>query len=283
VSADSGGVAEADVSGAELSALGVFAAELKAQRQRLGWTQVELGDKIGYSGSFVSDIERCERTPSLDFAQRCDKEAGLPGSFVRLQELTRREAYPSWFYPVIPLEREAVRIHAWELGSIPGLLQTEDYARAHIRSGRPQDSDDGIDRLVAARLNRQEILTGDHPPLLWCVIDEGVLRQLVGGPDVMAAQLDRLIEAARMPGIVLQVLPFSAIDHAGADGPITVYEMTEVPAVAYAECYSGGRIVEGHAEVSSLMTVVNIIRASALAPPESLELIRRIRSEINDH
>jgi transcriptional regulator with XRE-family HTH domain len=270
------------VTGAESSALGVFAAELKAQRQRLGWTQVELGDKIGYSGSFISDVERCERTPSVDFAQRCDKEMGVPGTFVRLQELTRREAYPSWFYPVIPLEREAVRIHAWELGSVPGLLQTEEYARAHIRSGRPQDSDDDIDRLVAARLSRQEILTGDHPPLLWCVIDEGVLRHLVGGPVVMSAQLDRLIDAARMPGIVLQLLPFGAIDHPGADGPITVYEMAEVPAVAYTECYSGGRIVEGHAEVSSLMTVVNMIRASALAPPESRELIRRIRSEIND-
>ena len=126
------------------------------------------GDKIGYSGSFISDIERCERSPSVAFAQRCDGEMGVPGTFVRVQELTRREACPSWFYPVIPLEREAVRIHAWELGSVPGLLQTEEYARAHIRSGRPQDSDDDIDRLVAARLGRQEILTGDHAPLLCC-------------------------------------------------------------------------------------------------------------------
>lgn len=274
--------AEANVTAAESSAIGVFAAELKAQRQRLGWTQVELGDKIGYSGSFISDVERCERTPSLDLAQRCDKEMGLPGSFVRLHELTRREAYPSWFYPVIPFEAKAVRIHAWEPLLVPGLLQTETYAHDLIRVTRPQDSDDAVGRLVTARMERQEILSRDKPPLLWYVLDEGVLHRLVGGPSVMGAQLDRLIAAASMPGTVIQVLTFAAGEGIGGDGPICVYEFPDAPTVCYTECYRGGRVVEDHAEVGEMMTKVSMIRASALSRRDSLELMRRIRSEIND-
>ena len=129
-------------------------------------------------------------------------------------------------------------------------------------------------------MERQRILAGDKPPLLWYVIDEGALRHMIGGPAVMGAQLDRLIEAAGLPGVVVQVLPFRAHDNAGADGAITIYEFAEAPAVCYTECYSGGRIVEGRDEVAELMTVMSLIRASALSPHESLDLIGRIRSEI---
>jgi len=96
----------------------------------------------------------------------------------------------------------------------------------------------------------------------------------------MGAQLDRLSEAASLPGIVIQVLPYTADNNAGTDGPITVYEFAEVPTVAYTECYAGGRIVEDRAEVASLITVVNLIRASALSQRETLDLIRKIRSEL---
>jgi transcriptional regulator with XRE-family HTH domain len=283
VSVERCGIAEANVTGAESSALGVFAAELKAQRQRLSWTQVELGDKIGYSGSFISDIERCERTPKLDFAERCDKEMGLPGTFVRVQELTRRDAYPSWFYPVIPFEAKAVRIHAWEPLLVPGLMQTEDYARNLIRVTRPQDSDDAVDRLVSARLERQEILSRDQPPLLWYVLDEGVLHRMVGGPSVMSAQLERLITAASTPGTLIQILTFATGEGIGGDGPISVFEFPDASTVCYTECYRGGRLVEDHAEVAEMMTKVSLIRAAALSRRESLELMRRIRSGINDH
>jgi hypothetical protein len=118
--------------------------------------------------------------------------------------------------------------------------------------------------------------------MLWYVIDEGALRHVVGSPAVMGAQLDRLIEASDLPGIVIQVLPFTADNHAGCDGPITVFEFTDAPTVCYTECYSGGRIVEAREEVAGLMTVISMLRASALPPRESRELIRQIRSQIND-
>jgi len=263
------------------TSLAAFASQLRAWRQQMGWTQVETGDKLGYSASLVSGVETMDKNPTADFAKRCDTVFGMPGTFETLHELVAREAYPAFFAPVVPFEREAVRIHGWELGAIPGLLQTEDYARSLIRVSRPMDSDTAVDRLVAARIERQAILTRDNPPMLWYVIDEGVLRHLTGGPAVMGAQLDRVIEAAGTPGIVIQVLPFTA-DHAGTDGPISIYEFAGAPAVCYTECYSGGRIVEGHAEAAELTTVMSMLRASALPPRESRELIRRIRSEIDE-
>jgi transcriptional regulator with XRE-family HTH domain len=263
------------------TSLATFSAQLRAWRKKLGWTQVDLGIKLGYSASLVSGVETMDKPPTSDFARSCDRVFGTPDTFAALQELVAREAYPAFFAPVVLFEREAARIHGWELGAIPGLLQTEDYARALIRVSGPVDSDGAVDRLVTARMERQVILSRDHPPVLWYVIDEGVLRHLVGGPAVMGAQLDRLLEAGVTPGVVIQLLPFTA-DHPGTDGPISVYEFTAASAVCYTECYSGGRIVETPAEVADLVMMMNLIRASALAPRESLELIRQIRSEIDE-
>jgi hypothetical protein len=165
---------------------------------------------------------------------------------------------------------------------VPGLLQTEAYARALFRASRPQDGADAIDRMVMARLERQEILTGENSQMLWYVLAEGVLRQMVGGPAVMAGQLDRLIDVAGQQRTVIQVLPFAASDHAGRDGAIAIFEFAEAPTVAYTECYGGGRIVEAPDEVADLTTVVSMIRASALSREESRELMREIRSEIGD-
>jgi transcriptional regulator with XRE-family HTH domain len=261
--------------------MAAFASQLRSWRLSMGWTQVEMGGKLGYSSSLVSGIETMDKAPTADFAARCDDVFSTPETFETLQGLVAREAYPAFFAPVIPFEREAVRIHGWEIGAVPGLLQTESYARALIRSGRPQDSADTIDRLVAARMERQEIVFSENVPLLWYVLDEGVLRHIVGGSAVMTEQLDRLVEVADAPGIVVQVLPFAADNHAGADGPIALYEFTESPSVCYTECYGGGRIVEGRAEVADLMTVISLIRASALSARDSRELILRIRSEID--
>jgi transcriptional regulator with XRE-family HTH domain len=272
-------LAELIMLGAESSAVDYFAAELKAQRAQRGWTQVELGKKIGYSDSFISDVERGERLASLDFALACDREFGMPGTFERWQEISKRAAYPSFFAPVIPFEQEAVRIHGWELGAVPGLLQTEDYARALIRATRPQDGTEAVERLVTARIERQEVLRKDDPPRLWYVIDEGVIRRIVGSGQVMTAQVDHLISSARTPGIVLQVFPFAAGDHAGTDGPIAIYEFASRPTVCYAECNRGGRIVEDRPEVTEMITTLNMIRASALSPRATLDVLTKIRRE----
>jgi transcriptional regulator with XRE-family HTH domain len=265
----------------ETSALAVFASELRAQRQRSGWTQVLLGDKIGYSGSFISDIERCARTPALDLARACDREFRLPGTFERMHELIRRDAYPTWFYPVITFEQRATRIHEWEMRVVPGLLQIPEYANSVIRAGRPMDPDEVVARKVSDRITRQELLNRDNPPMLWYVIHEGVVRQRIGGSAVMAEQLKHLIRLAGRPGILLQILPFSAPENAGTNGPIMVFEFDDSQTVCYTECNGGGRIVEVHNEVADLMTAVNMIRASALSPGESIDLLQEIKDEFS--
>ena len=105
-----------------------------------------LGDKIKYSGSFVSDIERCHRMPGVDFAQACDCGLDLPGTFARAFQRISQESFPGWFAPVLPYETKATKIQNWDMRYLPGLLQTADYARAVIRAGRPDDPDDIVER-----------------------------------------------------------------------------------------------------------------------------------------
>jgi transcriptional regulator with XRE-family HTH domain len=279
------------MSEAKTSSLEAFAAQLRAWRVRMGWTQVEAGVKLGYSASLISGVETLDKNPTADFAKACDKgfdtpgfdeEAGAPGTFMTLQKLVAREAWPSYFAPVIDLEAKAVRIHEWDMRVVPGLLQTEDYARSVISAGKPRDGASAVDRAVSARLERQAILARDDPPMLWHVLHEGVLRHVVGSPEVMCGQLDKLVSLAATPGIVVQVLPFAASDHPGTDGPILVYDFDGEPSVGYTECKGGGRIVESPGEVAELTVVLNMIRAAALSPRESTSLILKIRSEIAD-
>ena len=128
---------------AEGTPLATFAAEVRAHRQRLGWSQVTLGEKIGYSGSFISDVERCERQPALIFAQGCDREFDLPGTMVRLHELIQHNAYPAWFSPVIPLERKAVRIHGWQPFVVPGAGGRACSGAGSIAAAASASSDQG--------------------------------------------------------------------------------------------------------------------------------------------
>jgi transcriptional regulator with XRE-family HTH domain len=264
---------------AEPGGTSAFAAELRAQRTARGWTQVELGKRIGYSGSFVSDVERGERAPSEDFAQRCDGAFELPGTFVRLYEDLRRNAYPPFFAPVVPLEREADRINGWSLGAVPGLLQTERYARSVIRAKRPRASDEEVERAVAARMDRQEILARPTPPRLWYVIAEGVLRHAIGDQEIMGEQLDKLIKSASLPGIVIQVLTYGAHDHPGVEGPIVVYEGQRM--TAYTECVDGGRLVEEPGNVRDLMELIELLRAAALSPRESTRFMQERRRDLD--
>jgi transcriptional regulator with XRE-family HTH domain len=271
----------AAVDAAETSGWVRFGTELRAHRAVRGWTQVQFGKEIGYSGSFVSDVERGDRGVVEDFAKACDTTFGTPGTFLRMWEDAHRSLFPVWFAPVVPLQREAEKITGWELGSVPGLLQTEDYARAVAKARKPHGDEEAIERIVQARMERQGVLSRPKPPMLWYIIHEGVLRQRTGGTEVMAVQLDRLIKAAEAPGIVIQVLPFSAQANPGMDGLLYLYERTGQPMVAYCETYGGARVINDATEVSDLVTVMGMLRAAALPPWDSTGLLRRIRRDLD--
>lgn len=263
-------------------AFATFVAQLTRYRESRGWSQAQLATRLGYSPSLVSYIVSMTKMPTLAFAQRCDELFGLQGTFAALHELASRETLPSYFAPVAQFEGEAVRIHEYELRAVPGLLQTEDYARAVIRAGQPRLTEAELERKVAARMERQLTLTGDSPPHYWTVLHEGVLRQNIGGSAVMGPQLDKIIEAANSPNIIMQVLPFAARVHPGTDGPFAIFDFEDGKSSAYSECNGGGRIVEAHEEIAELVTSISLIRVAALSPDESRTLLRQIRQgEIN--
>lgn len=259
-----------------------YADELKAWRRLLGVTQQEFADRIGHSLALVGSVEQCNRSPSPTFAAACDAATGAPGTFTRWQAQVVQESYPAFFAPVVEFERSAARIHSWDLGAIPGLLQTPEYARAIVQASQPTSSAEEVERTVEARMGRQEILSAGNAPMLWYVIHEGVLRHVIGGTDVMASQLDQLLDSSARPGVMVQVLPFTANDHAGVEGPIVVYEFDDAPSVGYTECHRGGRIIEAQTEVADLMLVVGMLRASALPVRESAALIRQVRSSYSE-
>jgi transcriptional regulator with XRE-family HTH domain len=258
-----------------------FAKQLRGWRTKRGWSQVELAAGLQYSDALVSQVERERKPPLAEFAARCDEIFDTPATFVDLQELVAREAWPSYFAPVIDAETKATQIHEWEQRVVPGFLQTEGYARSVIRAGQPRISPDELDRRVVMRMERQAILAREsNRPMYWVVVHEGVLHHIVGSPEVMRAQLDRLIDAANSPDIIIQVLPYSASDHPGTDGPILVFDFTDAPSSGYTECKGGGMIVEQPEQVTGLVTSMNLIRAAALSPRESVKYIVKIRDEI---
>jgi transcriptional regulator with XRE-family HTH domain len=263
------------------SVMAAFARQLRAWRVKKGWSQVDLGLQVNYSDALISGIENNHKTPTADFAARCDIAFDTPGTFADLQELIAREAWPSFYGPAIQFEQRAVRIHGWSPIVAPGILQTEDYARSVISAGLPFLSASELELRVKERLKRREILQRESGnPKLWEVISEGALRHVIGSPDIQRAQLDFLIEVAETTDVVLQLLPFVAHDNPGTDGPIRIFDFQKDPSVAYTECDGGGMLMETPELVTTLTTKMNLIRAAALSPHESLRLLHTIRDEI---
>jgi transcriptional regulator with XRE-family HTH domain len=258
-----------------------FVTQLTKYRESHRLSQAQLAGRLGYSPSLLSYVMSMTKMPTAAFAEKCDEVFGLQGTFAALHDLASRETLPSYFAPVAEFEGQAVRVHEYELRAVPGLLQTEDYARAVIHAGQPRQTEAELERKVTARMERQAILTGDSPPHYWTVLHESVLRQNIGGPAVMGAQLDKITEAESSPHMIIQVLPFAATVHPGTDGPVTIFDFDDGKSSAYSECKGGGRIVEAHEEIADLVTSMSLIRVAALPPDESRALLRQIRQEIS--
>jgi transcriptional regulator with XRE-family HTH domain len=257
------------------SAQALFADELRAARIKIGWSRDELGAQINYSGSLVGMIESMSRAPSLDFARRCDGAFGAPGTLERMQEHMRAAPLPAWFRPFVQHEASAVALRTFQLALLPGLLQTADYARA-LLSTRMGAGDDEVDRQVAARLERQVILDRDDPPLFWVVIDELVLRRPVGGRAVMRVQMEHLVEMARRPNVLIQVIPLSAGAHEGVNGSFVIADFADAPSIVYLETALTGLIIERAEDVAAVALTYETLRAEALPRAASLALLEEV-------
>jgi transcriptional regulator with XRE-family HTH domain len=183
----------------------------------------------------------------------------------------------------IILESTAAAIWSYEAQRIPGLLQTEDYARATAVASPFFESREQQDQFVEARLARQQILTRDNPPQFWAILSEAALRQLVGGPKVMQAQLRRLLELSNdLPSVTVQVLPFAAGAHPGSSGPFVILKFPAAAdlGVVYLEGQTGGVYLEAEADVARYTLVYEHLRASALSTVATTQLISEVAREL---
>jgi transcriptional regulator with XRE-family HTH domain len=260
-----------------MSARSVFADLLAAYRKEAGWTQAEAAQRFSVSSSLYRKIESCDRKPQRDMAIRGDELFRTPGAFMRVYKEIVTEPYSPWFGPRVEFEDRAAAITDWEQRGVPGLLQTEAYARAAIRACRPYMDPEAIEQRIRGRLERQDVLARDRPPKMWAVVSEGVLRQQVGGRDVMTEQLDHLVTVSDSSRAVIQVLPFSATDAPGLDGPAALFEFEGRSPVAYLEGWESGQVIEDPREVAVIATALNMIRGCALSPADSRQLIAEIR------
>jgi transcriptional regulator with XRE-family HTH domain len=257
------------------SALALFAAELQAARARAGMSRDELAARINYSPSLVGMVESMRRVPRLDFARRCDDALGTTGTFARLHEHLRTAPFPSWFRPFAQHEAEATSLRTFELVLVPGLLQTGEYARA-LLSTKVGATEDDVDQLVTARLERQIILDRDDPPLLWVLIDEEALHRPVGGRDVMQAQVEHLVEMAGRPNVVIQVIPHEVGAHQGLVGAFVIADFAAAPSIVYLETALTGLVVERQEDVAAVTLTYDTLKTEALPRAASLELLREV-------
>lgn len=249
----------------------LIAEEVRALREKRAMSQDDLAKRIGFSLSTVKNIESGYRAPTREQAKLLDEVFDTAGTLHRLESRIRAAPIAPGFRPFAVAEADARTLKWFEHTIVPGLLQTEDYARTLVEA-YPGLTDDEVAARVAARLDRQVVLDTDEPPWLWVVLDEQVLRREIGGPEVMAAQLMKLAEFARRPRVTIQVLS-AARAHTALTGAFVIAEVAREPAVAYLESVLDGQTVQAPAMVEMATVVFDTIRTDALSRAESLELI----------
>ncbi|MFE1321706.1 helix-turn-helix domain-containing protein [Kitasatospora phosalacinea] len=188
------------------------------------------------------------------------------------------DVLPNWFQTYIGLEEAAALIRTYEVQFVPGLLQCEEYARAIFAQNRPALDEEEVDRRVALRIRRQKLLTEGRGPKLWAVIDEAALRRPVGGPEVMRAQLEHLVELAGYPSVVVQVMPFRFGAHAGESGAFSVLRFPEqdLPDVVYVEQLTSALYLDKRDDVDEYLQVMERLCVDSLTPQQTLDLLHSI-------
>jgi transcriptional regulator with XRE-family HTH domain len=258
---------------------GVFGAELRYYRTQAGLSQKDLAALVHVSNDVISKIETGERPPAEDFPPRLDAvpeldtRGGLTRLWNSLKKGQKQRTY-GWFQRWADIEAKAKALRWYEPLVVPGLLQTEEYARAIFIAHLSGDADD-LDERVAARLARQMVL---ERAKLWCVLDEGVLHRNTGGSKVMHAQLEQLAALAEHPKITIQVIP-GAIAHAGLLGHFVIAELDDQPSMAYLETAAEGQVTDSPSVIAHVALSFDRLRAEALPWGASRDLIRKVAEE----
>lgn len=273
----------------------ILARQLQALREKAGLSYEQAAEAIYSSPWTVRRIERADGglkpltvkgllvaygvtdVREIDTFLALTREANKPGWWRSYSDIL-----PPWFRVSVGLEESASLIRGYEPHCVPGLLQTEDYARALITVGFPGATQQEAARLVQLRMARQQVLTRPDPPRLWMVLDETVLRRHVGGPKVMRGQLDLLTEAAKLPNITLQVLPFAAGAHRAMYGMFHVFRFPgqQLPDIVYGENMTSAFYLDKPEEAASYLQALDRICAQAAPADQTTAILRDTRKEI---
>jgi transcriptional regulator with XRE-family HTH domain len=273
-----------------------LAAELRHYREQAGLTIDDVAERLEWSTAKISRIENSrvgvlprdvkfllgvyglsERDEAWDLLLSLARESRQRGWWQQYGE-----AVPAWFEVFVGLEAEAATIWGYDAEFVPGILQTEDYARAVHYAQLITATDEEIDQLVKVRMARQELLASDDAPQLWLVLNEAVIRRVVGGQATMHAQLEQLMEASKRPNLTLQVVPFGAGAHPAMDGSFSLLSFPEPtdPTIVYIEYYTGALYLEKPQEVTRYRLMFDHLRAAALSVDASRSHIVRVAEEL---
>jgi transcriptional regulator with XRE-family HTH domain len=272
----------------------LFVDEMRALREQRGWSRADLARETNYSESLIAMVETYGRAPTLALAKALDRafgtpgftegsgpdDPGTPGTFVRLWHKLRTVSFPASFRSFVEHEEKAAEFRMFEHSLVPGLLQTEDYARATL-SRQPNTTEEQVAELVAARMARQAVLSrkSPPPPLVWALLDEGLLYRPVGGPKVMHDQLMHLVALSERPNVTIQVLPYSAGGHSGLAGAFAIADFAAGQSILFKDEISGGQVAEEAAIVAAAALHFTSLRSDALPRAASLDLLTKVAEE----
>ncbi|WP_435185759.1 helix-turn-helix domain-containing protein [Streptomyces sp. bgisy126] len=259
----------------------VYGEWLKAQRGIAGLTQQQLADIAIMTRSHIAHIEAGRRIPSQEDARRLDRALGTGNvlqSFLPQQDV----AVADYFETALELEQQATVIREFALSFVPGILQTRRYARAVLGTSYPPTSEEECDRLVVTRLRRAKVLVDPVTPVVWALLDEAVLRRVVGGGEIMAEQITHMVRLAESGRVRVHVLPFGTGAYQLLQGMLSLMWFEDQPPLAYAEGNSVGKVHDSPTLVTRLQGAYDLAMSDALPLRESLTLMRATAKDYED-
>jgi hypothetical protein len=253
---------------------------VKSRREELGYTQVNVGTLIGYTGAGISAVETFKVFPSEPMMAGFEKHLDTKDKLIkRLGEILKNERYPAFFRKYADLEALAHAILAYETLVIDGLFQTEAYARALLELDFPPLSDDKVQQLLDARMARKALFDRKPMAIISLVQDEAGLRRMIGSKEIMREQYAYLVEMSKRRNVNLRILPMG-IGHAGLNGPFRLVETPEHEHLSYLEVQDQGILISDAAKVSEYQHRYGMIQSQALGPTESRALIEKLAGEL---
>ncbi|MGH3313745.1 MAG: helix-turn-helix domain-containing protein [Streptomyces sp.] len=253
-----------------------FAEILRLLRNSAELSQNDLGGRMNYTGAAVSAVETCAKPATDEFIEAAEKALDTGGVVGAASKYLRLERYPEHFQGFVQLEQEALSVTSFCTQVVEGLLQTEDYARALLRTGFPPLDEEEVEQLTAARTERADLLGRKPVCVIDVVLEEAALRRQLGGRAVMKRQYEHLLACAERPNVNVQVMPTSCGAHAGLFGPLKLIETQESERIVYFEANGKSTLVSDPSEVGSYARRCAMISRQALRPRESLALIEQL-------